>query len=522
MAAPDYAEWIGRGRTHQAEGRPIDAMLCFRQASRADAAQPDAYFHLGEVLWQLGLLAEAISAWHEATRRAARFLAPVQALAEALLATGNANGAREAADRVLTLAPGDGRAEFIAGVAAMMLEDDGRTVAAATRVSEALARDDGLVAIPTLAGPLALACERVGDAAATAGLLDRLVRIAASPSSAAAMPAQLLALACERAAAEGAPTGGAELRAALFAAACSRSYPRLEHEALRRIAHAATRAAPDAAPALARSYAHLCVREFAGAFPLVWPQRTAGDRLRVVALVAAPPTAEAGVVLDVLADLPRAEFDVAIAFLGEEAAPGSPMGVGVPGHLPAIALPPIPDVNGAKRVAALDPDLIIDLAGLGAAAGPLLAQRPARAIATLADLGAANVAPLVDHAETPVRGIRHWLDELRHALPAPGAVPNAAAMASAWEAAVRAHQQGDLAAAREGYGRVLALQPGHAPAHYLLGIALRDGGDRDGARAQFAAAIAVAPGFVDARVALAKSEQALGARNWRWPSAPKG
>jgi len=374
MAAPDYAEWIGRGRTHQAEGRPIEAMLCFRQASRADAAQPDAYFHLGEVLWQLGLLADAISAWHEATRRAARFLAPVQALAEAMLATGNANGAREAADRVLTLAPGDGRAEFIAGVAAMMLEDEGRTAAAATRVSEALARGDGLVAIPTLAGPLALACERVGDAAAKAGLLDRLVRIAVSRSPAAAMPAQLLALACERAAAEEAPTGGVELRAPLFAAACSRSYLRLEHEALRRIAHAATRAAPDAAPALARTYAQLCVREFAGAFPLVWPRRTAGDRLRVVALVAAAPTAEAGVVLDVLADLPRAEFDVAIAFLGKEAAPGSPTGAGVPGHLPAIALPPIPDVNGAKRVAALDPDLIIDLAGLGAAAGPLLAQ----------------------------------------------------------------------------------------------------------------------------------------------------
>jgi hypothetical protein len=57
---------------------------------------------------------------------------------------------------------------------------------------------------------------------------------------------------------------------------------------------------------------------------------------------------------------------------------------------------------------------------------------------------------------------------------------------------------------------VLALQPGHAPAHYLLGIVLRDSGDPDGARREFASAIGVAPGFVEARIAAAKAAQEAG------------
>ena len=50
------------------EGRPVDAMLCFRRASRADPRAPDPQFVLGEVLWQLGRLPEALAAWREAAR----------------------------------------------------------------------------------------------------------------------------------------------------------------------------------------------------------------------------------------------------------------------------------------------------------------------------------------------------------------------------------------------------------------------------------------------------------------------
>jgi cytochrome c-type biogenesis protein CcmH/NrfG len=103
MATPDYGDWLFRGRTHQAHGRPIDAMLCYRRALRAQGEASDARFHLGEVLWQLGRVPDAIAAWRVAAAVRADHLAPNLALAEALLATADAAGAFDglgrAADR---------------------------------------------------------------------------------------------------------------------------------------------------------------------------------------------------------------------------------------------------------------------------------------------------------------------------------------------------------------------------------------------------------------------------------------
>ena len=88
-AASEVADWIARGRAHQREGRPVDALLCFRRASRADPRAADPHFVLGEALWQLGRLPEAVGAWQEAARVDPAFLAPWQAISEALLATGD-------------------------------------------------------------------------------------------------------------------------------------------------------------------------------------------------------------------------------------------------------------------------------------------------------------------------------------------------------------------------------------------------------------------------------------------------
>ena len=45
-----YGEWLARGQAHQQAGRPIDAMLCFRQALKVNRHAVLAQFHLGEVL----------------------------------------------------------------------------------------------------------------------------------------------------------------------------------------------------------------------------------------------------------------------------------------------------------------------------------------------------------------------------------------------------------------------------------------------------------------------------------------
>ena len=162
MASVEYGQWIGRGRAHQGEGRPIDAMLCYRRAMRADARAPDALFHLGEVEWQLGRFGDAIAAWREALRLSPGALAPAQALAEALLATGDPAGATTAAAHVLAHAASDVRAGFVAGVASMLTADEDVDSAAA-RIADALARDPSLVVVPALAEPLAFALDGLGE-----------------------------------------------------------------------------------------------------------------------------------------------------------------------------------------------------------------------------------------------------------------------------------------------------------------------------------------------------------------------
>ena len=59
------------------------------------------------------------------------------------------------------------------------------------------------------------------------------------------------------------------------------------------------------------------------------------------------------------------------------------------------ALGSAPDPAIAQRLAEADFDAIVDLAGMTAATGPLLAQRPARSVWTLDSLFAAHAAPLI-------------------------------------------------------------------------------------------------------------------------------
>jgi hypothetical protein len=128
--------------------------------------------------------------------------------------------------------------------------------------------------------------------------------------------------------------------------------------------------------------------------------------------------------------------------------------------------------------------VLIDLAGLDAEVGPLLAQRPARAIVTLADLDARHVAPLIDD-EVQAAALETGCSSGGARCRLRTIVPHAPAMAALWTDAVRAHQRGDTPTARAKYAQVLELQPEYAPGHYLLGVVLRDSGDLAAARQSF-------------------------------------
>ena len=243
----------------------------------------------------------------------------------------------------------------------MSRRDDRRAAVAATRVADALARDAGLVAVPTLAGPLATRPRAPGGCGRRRSRCSSSVaRIAASPPAAAAMPALLLALVCERVARDPAGTESARVRARPSSRrASARGYARAEHEALRRIAHAATRAAPDAAPALARSYASLCARRIRRRVPARLAaahggrpaarrrarRRGAAPRSRRGAARAGGPSAR------------RVRRGHRVAGRRRRSRPRS--WAAAPSAMPpAIALAPIPDASDAKRLAALDPDVM--------------------------------------------------------------------------------------------------------------------------------------------------------------------
>src|SRR5581483_1876701 len=109
--------------------------------------------------------------------------------------------------------------------------------------------------------------------------------------------------------------------------------------------------------------------------------------------------------------------------------------------------------------------LLLDCVGLDAATGPLLAQRPARRLVSLAAVP--NVAPLVDETLAS----RATLEAAIAAFRAPAtASPDAATLARTWQSAVAAHQRGDRDTADAGYAQVLAWQPGYPAALYLQGM----------------------------------------------------
>ena len=490
-AASEVADWIARGRTHQREGRPVDALLCFRRASRADPRAADPYFVLGEVLWQLGKLPDAVGAWQEAARVDPAYLAPWQAISEALLATGDPTGARAAAERVLALAPANVRARLILGIARVASDP-----AAADEIARALDDEPALAAVPTLAGPLALALDRAPATEERARLVARFAR---APETLVRAPLLLGALALEHATANSEIT--ATERTALVAMLRTRPAGPADLDALRRIAVASAAIDAAAAADFGARYAEWCAASLAPTTPTAWPRRVAGACTRVVFVV--PADAIDSDAIRAIAGLPRDAFAITLAVLG---VPTSAL----PRDTVGLVLPAPPDSAAAKAVAAQDADVLIDLGGLDAAAGSLLAQRPARAIWTLSTVRVPHVAPLADRRFDDMKALIATLAALHQARDA-GAdcTIDGAALAALWADAVRAHQAGDVAGAVAGYAKVLERQPGFAPAHYLSGIALRDSAST-GARAAFAAAVAAAPGYVDARIAAANAAIAEG------------
>ena len=490
MPSLEYQQWLKRGRSHQWNARPIDAMLCFRRAQRADPRQSDAPFHLGEVLWQLGRVSDAIAAWRNAATADKGHLAPNLALAEALLAAGDLAGAAGAADAALRIAPGNSHAMTIATLARILLGEADTDRAA---ILQLLERDRHWLEAPAISGAVAAALERFRDLPGREAFLVTLGRV---PESLARAHPLLLALVIE---AEGGRDPAA--LASLISLARESSYRREDYEALRRIAAAVRRFDPVIGDELRERYAALCSEAFSPAAPIGWPIRSAGPRLRIVVLL--PAAAIDGATRAVLAEiaaLPRDRFEITVATTGR----ASPEVMAIARAITsAVAeLPPAFDTPVAKALAVRDFDVLVDL--LGSAATPLVIQRPARAIYSVEAIAEPNRPPFVDHVFADAAALIAALLAQHEGRDASrDCALDAAALDALWSDAVQAHQRGDVAEAHAAYSRLLDLQPGFAPGHYLRGVLERDAGDLDAARGDWEEAITAAPAYVDARIAAA-------------------
>jgi predicted O-linked N-acetylglucosamine transferase (SPINDLY family) len=481
-----YEDWLQRGRVHAGAGRPIDALLCFRRAAQASPEGPDARFHLGEMLWGLGLAGDAVQAWRDTAQVDSQFVAPRIALAEALLTRADYDGARSAAAEAVALAPDDHRARAAQSVAAAALGD----AAAFSTFAEYFSAHPDLAMLPGYAAALARALERIPRGEMRSGFIAELVPMAAN------LPSILLAPVIADAFADDAATLADMLR--------TRVWQRHEIEALRRIIIAVHPVDPALARELASTHAAMCVAEPLP-LPSLWPVRTGGASLRVAWLLPAPDSASfapaCAVVRDVLQQPGQPDASVTVVCAGDPAATRAALPE-LPANAAFLPLPPHADATHARALAASDPDVLIDLAGLHATTGLFLAARPARNVWSLAVVAPAHAPALVERVYASSEQLTDGLRALRDATISEG--PVAAELAEWWNAAVRAHQQGDEDGATAGYARVLAAQPNYAPAHRLGAVLARDRGDHDAAANAFERAVALAPDDAETRVAAAQ------------------
>jgi predicted O-linked N-acetylglucosamine transferase (SPINDLY family) len=483
----------------------IDAMICYRRALQSNARGVEARSLLGEVLHELGRHDEARAEW-----RAGLELSPgspplLLRLARAASVAGAYGEAIEAYRRITAADPQHHRVGLALAMSQVAQGDEAGYVELRARM--------GAEAPFRLWNELARALATAPPSPKRTALL-----LQAAATRARAMPPLMLALAAE----EMIAAGDADAAREVLARAERREDLADDPEALRRLAVVA--AAIGSPREWAERYAQRCMALAAGSMPLLWPRRTAGAALRVVYLVAAdrPPTID-GVAISLETYL-RA---IVVAHVRERIAAtvfvvgGRPLfdlGAALGPDVPVATLGLAPDAALARSVADTDGDALIDLVGLGAAVGPLLAQRPARTLWTYAGLAEANVSPLMTHwlpalAGRDARALgQHRVELERTLLETCAAAPwfadvarrTASELGAEWRTAVAAHRRGDREAALAGYRDVLAEQPTYAAGQYLFGSLLRDCGQRGEAGRALRAAVEAAPTYADARVALAE------------------
>ena len=500
------ADLLARGELCASDGRLVDALLYFGQAMRVAPAASEPRLRLGKALSQLGRTRDALQVWTEAAGVAPNVTAIHEALADCLLSAGDFKTARGEAGLVLQARPGDPRASLAAVLAD--LGDDPDSVLDASpsgphaSLVDLLRCEPGLFAETSMMTVLASVLDTFGTRPVAVKTARELARTVGALGAAPKLPSALLAILVEAVA-----DGPADL-APLLPAVMSRDYSHPELDALRRLALAIRPRAPAEGESLVQRYADICVGS-APRLPLLWPLRSAGDRLRVLALVPSAGDDAVASTVSALRGLPVATIELALAVVGD--ASSLPSDLTVPEPAPILALPSRPDPASMRTLAVFDADVVIDLCGMAELVGPALALRPGRSIVSAANLDSPPVAPLVDQVLADSKDLAEYIvARQRSVMGQPACTADRHELARVWRDAVNAHSSGNRAAAMADYARILEMQPGYAQAAYLLGVCRRDEGELEAAAEAFAIALRDNPGYVDARIAAARNAAARG------------
>jgi len=443
MIRQDYARWLERGREHQQAGRPIDAMVCYRRALASNQHSVEAQYRVAQVLRDLGRHREA---------RAALLAGLAMNPQDGRLLLGVAGAARRAGDhaeaidacrRVLASNPEDVRARAALALSRIAQGNESAFAElwAVLGNGAAYRRWDELATTLAAAAP---------SAARSAFLLEL------ATSRVSEFPPLLLALTAEEMIASGTVDRARDVLARAEPLAEAIGDP----EILRRLALA--EAASGGAKSWAERYAQRCVEQIAPAPPVAWPRRTAGKPIRIAYLIEpGMPVVVDGVsiepgtyLLAVTAAHSRERFAATVYAIGDA-------GTDALADMPAAdvrleKLPAGADAAAARKVAESDPDVLVDLVGMRAPLGLLLARHPARTQWTYPGLAAAQVAPLITHAlPAPAAADERALAQHRLALEAAvhnictaqpwfsaASVCAAAELTAAWRRAVAAHKAG--------------------------------------------------------------------------------
>lgn len=503
MTAVEGDLWLARGQAHQRAGRNIDALVCFREALLADRYAIRAHYHLGEVLRDLGRYSDAFDAWRTVLTLQPRHVPTLLAFGAAARRIGKTAESAEAYRRAMAFDPENRAASHGLDLTRFAAGEADASQAIRRSIDDGTALDD----LEELARLLLLTPASPRKQA----LIDHLAK-----RDLADAPPLLVAMLTESALARG--------ERALPPAALLAAERRIEGadslDLTRLLALVAARVAPES-PWAARYAAETSARHAMEA-PLAWPRRTSGAALRVAYLIAPGRPLHVGPISidphrylrEVVAAHPLGRIAAVVFDVDAGASPSSTTDATAGSAITPLGRAPGPAI--AQRLAEADFDAIVDLAGMTAATGPLLAQRPARTIWTIDALLAAHVAPLVMRRLPAPRSatdedLRAHRQDIEAALAAAtaqlssgsGCTASSVEMARRWREALRAHQAQDAKAAIAEYRVVLALQPGFARAHFLLGLVLRDSGHHDEASEQLTLAVHACPTFVDARAALA-------------------